>query len=157
MHSTIKQATAYHEAGHAFADHKLGFTIKNVTILPEGEALGTASVKGLQLWRVELSGGRMTCKELGRYHDLIVSILAGAEAQRRFRPPSARAYRDSSDWRAANDLLSDLHGDREKECFYAFRYLQTRARYLVATRKIGAESKTSPKRCSNVRPSRARR
>lgn len=35
------QATAYHEAGHAFADWKFGFKVKRATIVPKDGALGS--------------------------------------------------------------------------------------------------------------------
>ena len=74
---------AYHEAGHAVAQWKLGFKIKEVTIVPKAEVAGSVSHKrSLRLYR--LAWDIPTGKQLGRYHDLIVTTLAGEAAQRRF-------------------------------------------------------------------------
>jgi hypothetical protein len=60
----------------------LGFKIKEVTPIPDGEVAGSVSHKrSLRLYRLEWE--IPTGKQLGRYHDLTVTTLAGEEAQRR--------------------------------------------------------------------------
>jgi hypothetical protein len=126
-----KQLTviAYHEAGHAIAQWRLGFKIKEVTIVPKGDVAGSVSHKrSLRLYR--LAWEIPTGKQLGRYHDMIITTLAGEEAQRRFSTRSVRRDRSASDYRFVNDLLCRLHDDDE-ERFDAFRYLRSKARSFV--------------------------
>ena len=122
-------ATAHHEAGHAVANWKLGFKIRKVTIVPSDGPLGTTTTKGLALRASEY--GKLTGRRIGYYHDMIVSQLAGEEAQRRFDPRSIRRDHTARDYRSEKELLKRLHGDAEKECFHAFRYLRERARNFV--------------------------
>jgi hypothetical protein len=73
-----------------------------------------------------------TGKQLGRYYDLIVILLAGTEAQRRFNPRSVRGlYSRGSDYHRVHELLLRLHGDAEPERFAAFKYLRIRTQNLV--------------------------
>jgi hypothetical protein len=83
-------ATAHHEAGHAVANWKLGFKIRRVTIVPRDGPLGTTTTKGPALRASEY--GKLTGRRIGYYHDMIVSQLAGEEAQRRFDPRSIRRH-----------------------------------------------------------------
>jgi hypothetical protein len=126
---------AYHEAGHAIAQCRLGFKIKEVTIIPNGEVAGSVSHRSLRLYR--LAWEIPTGKQLGRYHDMIVTTLAGEEAQRRFSPRSVRRDRSASDYRFVNELLLRLHGEAEPERFTAFRYLQFGRGISLTTRKTG--------------------
>ena len=107
-------ATAHHEAGHAVADSKFGFKIKQVTIVPSDEAVGSARTKGLQLRWLEYE--KPTRKRIGYCHDLIISLLAGAEAQRRFDPKSIRRHHAVGDYQSAKEVLIRLHGDTEEVC-----------------------------------------
>jgi hypothetical protein len=78
-------ATAYHEAGHAFADWKHGYKIKRVTIVPKGDTAGyVASKTGLHICSVGY--GKLSGARIGGLHERIVSLLAGYAAQRRYRP-----------------------------------------------------------------------
>ena len=124
-------ATAHHEAGHAFSDWKFHFKIKQVTIVPGDGSLGTATTKYFQFRRLE-SGRLDDGKQIGRYHDRIVTLLAGEEAQRRFDPKSIRKHHAAGDYDSVKEVLMRLHPDAEKECFYAFRYLRARTRNLIS-------------------------
>jgi ATP-dependent Zn protease len=127
-------ATAYHEAGHAFADWKFHFKIKQLTIVPGDGSLGTATTKYFQFRQLEY--GRLDDgKRIGRYHDRIVTLLAGEEAQRRFDPKSIRKHHGAGDNDSVKELLMRLHPDAEEECRYAFRYLLARTRNLVSDRR----------------------
>ena len=86
-------ATAHHEAGHAVADVKLAFKIKQVTIVLSDEALGTATSTGLRLRRLlrRREYEPITGKLIRDGHDLIITFLAGEEAQRRFDPRPMKA------------------------------------------------------------------
>jgi ATP-dependent Zn protease len=121
--------TAYHEAGHAFADRYFHFKIKQVTIVPDEESLGTARTKYFQFRR--LGYGKLSGAQIGRYHDRIVTLLAGEEAQRRFDPHTIRAHQAEGDLCAVRELLFRLHPDQENEASHAFKYLQARTRNLI--------------------------
>ena len=124
--------TAYHEAGHAVISYELGFNVKRVTIVPGEDSLGHMKPRGyLQLHRLE--GKIPTGEQLGRYHDRIVILLAGTEAQRRYNPRSVRnlhRHLPGSDYQRVNELLMHLHGEDEGRA--AFRYLKIRARNFVS-------------------------
>jgi hypothetical protein len=127
------KATAYHEAGHAVACDRLGFKIKRVTIVrKKGEYLGACPVKHLRLHQADVVGRRACCKQLGRYHDYIVSIFAGGEAQRRFCARSLTRFSTSTDYEIVNGFLFGLHSGRKKEIFHVFRYLRARAQSFVS-------------------------
>lgn len=126
------KATAYHEAGHAVACDRLGFKIKKVTIARKGEHLGACPVKYLRLHQADVVGRRACCKQLGRYHDYIVSIFAGGEAQRRFCVRSLTRFSTSTDYKIVNGLLFHLHRGRKMEIFHVFRYLRARAQSFVS-------------------------
>lgn len=123
---------AYHKAGHAVASCQLGFGARKVTIVPTDTAEGSMSPKGyVQLHRLEWD--TFTGARLGRFHDKIVVLLAGVEAQRRYSPRSVRSlhlHRKDSDFSRADELLFRLHG-HDNECRAAFRYLQIRTQNLV--------------------------
>jgi hypothetical protein len=124
------QATAYHEAGHAVAKYVLRFDIKGVTIVPDKDSVGSVSGKlGLQL-RV-LADGFLSRATVAKWHDLVVTIMAGREAQRRFNPRSIRHYMASADREAAVRILSRLHPEEGGELRAAFKFLEARTRNLV--------------------------
>jgi len=123
-------ATAFHEAGHAFAGWKFNFKLKKATIIPDEKRNSAGHVvtrPGLHLRSLEYtnpSGARV-----GRLHERIVSYLSGNAAQRRYSPGSVRSYHASRDCEAVADLLLTLHA--ENEIPHVVRYLETRARNLV--------------------------
>lgn len=125
-------ATAYHEAGHALADHVLGFHIRSVTVFPgkgfAGRVTGRLGVKPRLLEYSTPS--RAT---VAKWHDKVVSLLAGGEAQRIFKPQSVRAYMLRSDRDAIVDILISLHPE-EMEMKAAFKFLRIRARNLLTNR-----------------------
>ena len=91
------------QGGHAFADWKFHFKIKQLTIVPGDGSLGTATTKYFQFRQLEY--GRLDDgKRIGRYHDRIVTLLAGEEAQRRFDPKSIRKHHGVGD----NDSVKEL-------------------------------------------------
>ncbi len=74
---------ADHEAGHAVADWVHGFKLKKVTIIPNANALGSVS-SVLRLHFRTLESSNPSGARIGRYHEMIVSLLAGRAAQRPF-------------------------------------------------------------------------
>jgi Peptidase family M41 len=124
----INKATAYHEAGHAFADWRFHYKIKKMTIVPKGDAAGyVASKTGLHIRSLEYSNP--TGARIGRLHERIVSILAGHAAQRRYRPSSVRSYHARSDRQQVFELLFRIHS--VKEIPHVWRYLEVAARNLI--------------------------
>jgi hypothetical protein len=121
--------TAYHEAGHALADDRLGFKIKKVTIIPASGSLGVASSR-LGVKPKVLEYGNPTSATVARWHDKVVTLLAGQEAQRKFCSQSIRSHHGKPDREAVLDILERLHGGGE-ELQAACRYLEIRARNLV--------------------------
>ena len=75
---------AYHEAGHAVTSTCLGFGVKKVTIVKSGE--DTVGHMVPQRYLPKLDGELLTDGRLGRYHDLVVLLLAGTEAVRHKNP-----------------------------------------------------------------------
>ena len=68
--------TAHHEAGHAPADYRLGFKVKRVTIVPDGEVSGSV-LTNLGLKPKVLEYGNPSSVTVARWHDKIVTLLAG--------------------------------------------------------------------------------
>lgn len=120
--------TAYHEAGHAFADWKFGFKVKRASIAPKGDSSGRVFTKTRLHMRsleyMDPSGAR-----IGKIHEQIVSLLAGRAAQRRFKPQSIRSYHAESDLHKVTELLFRLHSKNEVK--HVFNYLETKARNFV--------------------------
>jgi hypothetical protein len=100
------------------------------------EAMGTETSTGLPvlrlLRRLEYRSERTTGKLIGHCHDLVITLLAGEEAQRRFDPLSIRRHMSAGDYQSAKEVLMRLHQDAERECFYAFKYLRARARNFIS-------------------------
>ena len=127
-------ATAYHEAGHALAHHVLGWGNGEVTIVPDKERVGSARIAdGARLRRLlrQLEFGTINTLLVAKCHDHILCLLAGKEAQKKFRPKSIRSYMARSDHNAAAELLVSLYQD-QKERNAASRYLELRTRNLIS-------------------------
>lgn len=121
-------ATAYHEAGHAFADWHFGFKVKRATIVPKDGYAGYVVSKSRLHFR-SLAYTNPSGARIGRLHERIVSLLAGCAAQRRYRPSSIRSWHGSSDRKGVVDLVFGLHA--ENEAPHVFRYLTLKAENLV--------------------------
>jgi ATP-dependent Zn protease len=118
-------ATAYHEAGHAVADHLFHHRIKRVTIIPNKKEnyqgcvqAKQASVKGIDC---EVSP-RLERAARGR----IISALAGICAQRLFNPRTCRSYHPRQDYQQAISLAEHLlTGPKEMEPFLDWMMART--------------------------------
>ena len=98
--SLDKRVTAYHEAGHAFADWKYKFKVKKASIVPnpkDGSAVHVLTRTGLHFRSLEY--GNPSGARIGRLHERIVSMLAGHAAQHRYRPSSVRPHHAGSESR----------------------------------------------------------
>lgn len=129
-------ATAYHEAGHALADYVFGFRIRRVSIVADDSSLGR-----VQNWRKSLSSrefiecrspifcDRTVSSKVARWHDEVVSLLAGGEAQRLVASNSRVRFSMTRDLDAASDILYRLHPQNELPL--VFKWLQLRAKNIV--------------------------
>jgi len=130
-----KAATAYHEAGHALAHYVLGWGNGRVTILEKYNSKGSAAIAHkARLSRLlrQLEYGTMTTRLFADCHDFIVCLLAGREAQKKFKPQSLHSYMARSDHQSAVDFLASLHPEHE-ERQAAMAYLTLRTRNLVSS------------------------
>lgn len=119
----LKRAAAYHEAGHALACHLLGFKIAKVTIVSDEATEGKLVTR-----RNELKMKKR--KPVVRWHAKVVMLLAGAEAQNRFRPGSVHPLQCSRDMNFAVAILVWIHRSWDV-ARTASILLQVRARSLV--------------------------
>lgn len=117
-------ATAYHEAGHAVAAWLFGFQIKSASIIPDGDTLGCV-VSNYRLPKLD-EGGDVPERAIGRMHNRCIVLMAGAEAQRRFRTTSY--YGDSSDFEHVCNYLHLLYGPHVVQA--AVKFLSARTRQL---------------------------
>jgi ATP-dependent Zn protease len=110
-----REATAYHEAGHAVAQYYLRLPIRKVTIVSDKEkgTLGHCESKGpLYLKGIDLD---ISPAKQDRIFRKIQALLAGNVAQQRFNKRSVRKWHASSDYRKAVDLairVTDTDGVR---------------------------------------------
>lgn len=114
-----RRETAYHEAGHAVADHVLGLRVERVTINPVGVFGGLcqsspagapvvsqeflsdlAAIEAKYYGRVAPPVATLEGEALDRQ---LVQLLAGPEAQRRYT--RSGSHGDSSDMAQARRLL----------------------------------------------------
>jgi hypothetical protein len=107
--------------------------------MADGESLGR--VVGFKhreefFWTLENSRhfrifqSRADSSKIARYHDEVVALLAGGEAERLFVPSRAIRSGMHGDLKQAYELLCRLYADEELRT--VFKWLQIRARNLVA-------------------------
>lgn len=121
-------ATAFHEAGHALADYRLDLGVKRVRIVQIGDSAGSAS-STVRMDFAALQHETPNRKLLAFWHDVVISRLAGREAQRRFKPHSVRSYQSRDDMEGVNNILCQLHPENEQGAVY--QYLKIRTRNLI--------------------------
>jgi hypothetical protein len=116
---------AYHEAGHALADYRLGFKIKQVSIVSDHESAGRVlGPIGLNIGRA--SRETPSSHVIARAHDKLIAFLAGAEAQRKFRPQSLRPYMTWSDEENQSEILFRLFPENEHGALMKYLLIKTR-------------------------------
>jgi len=121
-----KQATAFHEAGHAVVAWLEGIRIEEVSIIPSEDSHGHVVhfiPRILRTTRLDVEVTPLA------HHNLLREIrvlLAGEIAQRRFAPRSLRHYHGDSDRRGVADYLSYItSSDREFEAYFKLLVIQT--------------------------------
>jgi hypothetical protein len=116
---TLK-AIAYHEAGHAMAAWYLEIPFGKgkhaLSIVPEG------TTQGHFLSKYILRGRSIHVSTTGadrlKMERVVVVLLAGMVAQRRYRPSSVRSWHGSGDFSSAVNLMSYFAGnDRETAAY----------------------------------------
>lgn len=125
-----REATAYHEAGHAVAAVvlKVGIGRRGASIIPGESYAGVVHVRKGFRGSPELdNSGAM---RLGAERRAI-TCFAGEAAQRKFRPSSVRSYHGQMDRHKAVDLMSYFVGSaRELDAY--LKLLKIRADQFVA-------------------------
>ena len=119
------QATAYHEAGHAVADHMFHHRIKRVTIIPNRveNYVGCVFSKQASVRGIDCD---VTPRLTRNAHGRIASALAGIWAQRLFNPRTCRNLHASEDYSQAISLAEHLlTGENELQPFLEWMYART--------------------------------
>ena len=118
-------ATAYHEAGHAVAAHVEGGATKRLTIIPEGDALGSCHPYALR--ETDSFDWDMSRRNQTRIERSIIGLLGGWAAEARFS--GRRNWVGArSDWHDAVDLATRVEGGGEVlEAYLAYLRECTRA------------------------------
>lgn len=130
MRETIRQATAYHEAGHAVAAWRLRIGIKSVSIEAQDCSAGRLHFSSpIDITTLDYDSTDRTRMRVERQ---IIIALAGPQAQRRYAPRSMRAWHSVGDYETAGSLALWLNGDGETASAY-LKWLELSAAKLVAS------------------------
>jgi hypothetical protein len=114
LRKSQREATAYHEAGHAVIAHVLGYKLELVTIVPEPGRHG--AVRLPSLWHGIPIRIDMDCSPHARerIERVIQVFLAGPIAQRSHCSHSSRWSYRSSDIDLVENLAASVSGSREQ-------------------------------------------
>jgi len=135
-----RQATAYHEVGHAVAALHEKMRIRSATVIPSRGFSGQVSHES------PLSGIRLDIGETDRAkiraQRLIVIALAGPAAQKRFNPGSLRSYHGESDHEIAVDLATRLNSsEKSTDAYLKWLSIVADDRVSASWRQIEAVAK----------------
>jgi hypothetical protein len=127
-------ATACHESGHALAFYILGLGIRRVSIVPGADFLGYAehlSRLDLEfLARRPILGDRLTSAKIARWHDKVVGLFAGGEAERLLAAKGFRPGDLESDLEKVSEIIAKLHLENERPL--VSKWLRLRAKNMVS-------------------------
>jgi hypothetical protein len=105
------------------------FRLKQVSIVPKDDYLGIArSVLGLSL--AELEHESLDSKMVARWHDRVICLFAGGEAERLLVPTRLSPGSLRGDLKGVQEIVWRLHPLNEQAV--VFRYLRIRAQNLVS-------------------------
>jgi ATP-dependent Zn protease len=127
-----KRRVAYHEAGHAVAAVVMKIPLKRVTIVPEGDSSGTAtlqepSTRVRKQLNYGLSEGPCAKDTIERR---VVFVLAGDAAEKKLLRSCTDQVNNESDLRTAEELVQQIcHSDEEYHAYFSL--LLTRTLVLV--------------------------
>jgi len=117
---SIREAMAYHEAGHAVVAISLGIQVKKVTIKPTRDFHGRVTHAPVLTARDirRINEGSETPHTRDRMEKLAMVCLAGPMAQQRFKPRSWRDWHGASDFEHYGDIVLKLGGGGESLRLY---------------------------------------
>jgi hypothetical protein len=129
LNKALREAIAYHEAGHMIAAWRSRVKIRRATIVPAGDFYGIVDHESpLRGVRLEIDGSDRARLKAEK---AILILLAGPAAQRCFRVTSWRSHHGRGDYDGARDLALRLHGSGELATAH-LKWMQAQARALVA-------------------------
>jgi len=135
MTAAAETATAYHEAGHAVAACVLHLVLrqKGISIIPDEDSDGrTHLVHPMRNSKPEIDRSDRNQIRAERY---AVVVLAGREAQLRYRGSNIRPYHYHNDYQNAAELIEYFVASHE-ELNAHLRLLQVRAKNLFENDEI---------------------
>ena len=125
------KSTAYHEAGHAVLKFEFDLKIEKVTIVRDGDCLG--SVKGKRaVTSRQVDKDNFGMARLKAEKDVMV-MLAGGIAQKKFDPKTYKRDHCRSDFQSAWEMLS-FFSRSEKETVAYREYLKLRTENFIVCR-----------------------
>jgi hypothetical protein len=129
MSDPTNLSIAYHEGGHALAAFRLGFRLRSISIVSDGESFGRVRGYLKPTFFRKFDQEAPTRKDIAEAHDRIVALLAGGEAQRKFRQGSVRRNHVEHDMQCIHTLLERLFQEDERTAL--MKYLRIRAKLLI--------------------------
>ena len=123
-----REATAYHEAGHAVAAWRLGYRSIGASITAGHEFAGEVTHESVfRGGNVEFNESELTRSRVER---AIIIRLAGPIAQKRYRRTSWRRWQGGADYAVAADLALRVCGSGELASAF-LKWLELRAKALI--------------------------
>jgi hypothetical protein len=125
INTGAREATAYHEAGHAVIALRVGFGPSSATIIPTRDSHGSVvHANPLRGINMEIDGSDRARLRVER---AIKICLAGPLAQKRFKPHSYRRWHGREDFNMAADLALRVCGSgRQASAFLKWLDVTTR-------------------------------
>src|SRR5215471_12724136 len=125
-----REATAYHEAGHAVVAWVQGYKPHNATIIPDedshGHVLHADPLRRIRLEWDNSDGARLRAEKAIRI------LLAGMTAQRKVSARSVRRWHAHGDYREAVEIAAAVSLSIEiKETNAFLRWLQVQTEQIV--------------------------
>jgi hypothetical protein len=130
--------TAYHEAGHAVADHVFERKVRRVTIVPnlKDQTLGTCDRYPRPALLKELEGCFTSWSPAKTQYEIeneIVALYAGPEAEKRVRRGRYNHDGAHSDYKRVSEIALHVYPQDDKRIAF-LRWLRLCARDLVTAR-----------------------